>query len=182
MLAVASYYEMNQGRAESARDLVNRALRDGVIATSADPFMAHCVLAYVEILTGNYRRALDIIGEARESLETVDKPFAASQLLLQASVYESLAGEVDQARADAERVVELARQLRNPLLEVRAFDTLAWAIQRDDPEGALRALEHGLEAATTRPPPRTGRALRSRVDSGRASATPRARCRSCAKR
>ncbi len=144
-LAVASYYEMNQGRPERARELVNDALRDGVIATSADPFMAYCVLAYVEILTGHYRRALEIVGEARESLETVDNPFAASQLLLQASVYESLAGEVDQARADAERVVELARQLRNPLLAVRAFDTLAWALQRDDPEGALRALEHGLE-------------------------------------
>jgi predicted ATPase/class 3 adenylate cyclase len=144
-LSIAAYYETNQGRPERARELVDAALRDGVVATSADPFMAHCDTAYIAILTGDYRRALEVISEAREALDTVNDPFATSQLLLQASVYESLAGAIDQGRVDAEASVELARQLKNPLLLARALDTLAWALQRDDPEGALRALEHSLE-------------------------------------
>ena len=145
VLALASYYEMNQGRPEHARALAQDALRDGVIATSPDAFMPHEALSYVEFLTGHYRRALEILAEAREALDAINSPFGEAHLLISAAAFEALAGEIDQARADAERAVELARRLKNPSLLTLALNSLAWVLQRDDPEAALRALEHSLE-------------------------------------
>jgi predicted ATPase/class 3 adenylate cyclase len=144
-LALASYYEFNQGRPERARALADDARRDGVIALSSEPFMAHQVTGYVEILTGHPQRALEVMNEARDMLDTVNDPFAAAQFLISASTYESLAGEVEVARADAEQAIELARRLNNPRLRREGQHALAWALQRDEPDAALRALEPILD-------------------------------------
>jgi predicted ATPase len=141
VLAHASYYETNQGRPERARALAQDALRDGIVATSRDPFHPHEAMSYVEILTGHYRRALEVLTEARGALDTVDNPYAAAQLLSQLATFEAMAGEFDQARADAESGLELARPLKNPRLDALALNALAWALQRDDPEAALGALD-----------------------------------------
>jgi predicted ATPase/class 3 adenylate cyclase len=145
VLAQASYYEMNQGRPERARALARDALRDGVVTTSPNPLMPYQSLSYIEILTGHYPRAVEIQAEARAALDTIDDPFAEAYLHMQAASFEAMAGEVGQARADAERAVELARRLRNPSLLGFSLSSLGWALQRDDPEAALHALEQALE-------------------------------------
>ena len=145
-LALASYYEFNQGRPDRARELADDARRDGVIASSPEPLLAHEMTGYIEILTGHRQRALEVMNDGRSMLDTLDDPFVEAQFLLVASAYESLAGEVDAARADAEQALQLAHRLDNPRLRREALHALAWALQRDEPLAALRALEPTLDA------------------------------------
>jgi hypothetical protein len=56
-----------------------------------------------------------------------------------------MAGQLDQARADAESVLEMARRLQNPGLLADAFHAMAWAYQRDEPAVALAAAEQSIE-------------------------------------
>ena len=151
VIALAAYYEFNRGHPARARELANHARRDGVVISASDPFMAFDLTGYVEILTGHRRRALEVMNEARESLDRVASPFAVGQFLVQASVYESLAGDSEAARADAEQALELADQMQIPHLLRVGRNALAWALQRDEPEAALRALEPILPGRSTGP-------------------------------
>jgi tetratricopeptide (TPR) repeat protein len=144
-LAIAAYYEMNQGRPERARALAHASLRDGVVATSPYPFFPYQALGFIEVATGDYQRAVEFENEARAAFDAVDNPLAEAQLLSALASYEALVGQVDQARADAERALELARRLRNPTTLAMAFHGTAWALQRDDPGAALAAAEQYLD-------------------------------------
>ena len=148
-LALAASHEMNQGHPERARALAHDALRDGVIATSPHPLVPYVTLGYIEIVTGHFGPALDILNEARTALDALgalgDNPYPESQLLAVLSIYEGMTGQIDQARADAERSLELARQLQNPTALGGAFHATAWVLQRDDPTAALAAAEQCLE-------------------------------------
>ena len=71
--------------------------------------------------------------------------YTESHLLSVCAAYFGLSGEAQQARAAGERSLELARRLGNRTLTAEVSTTLAYAIQRDDPEAALQALERGIE-------------------------------------
>jgi tetratricopeptide (TPR) repeat protein len=145
-LALAASHEMNQGHPERARALAYDALRDGVLATSPHPLAPYVSLGYIEIATGNFGRALDILNEARAALDALgDNPYPEAQLLATLSIYESMTGQIDQARADAKRSLELAGRLQNPTAFGAAFHATAWAHQRDDPAAALAAAEQCFE-------------------------------------
>ena len=140
-LSTASYYEANQGRPERARELAQAAMRGGIVTTSSHPFHPQLTLAFIEITSGHYRRALEILDNARAAVGTVDNPYAEARLHSTMAMFEAMAGQVDQARSDAERAMELARRLENPTALANAFHATAWALQRDDPAGALAAAE-----------------------------------------
>ena len=145
VLGLAAYYEMHQGNVERARALAEDALRDGVVAASPNPFIAYQALAYIEMAVGNAQRALEIYRDVRVSFEAVDDPWVRAHHLQGLASFEAMAGQLDEARADADSVLEMARLLQNPRLLANAFHAIAWAHQRDEPATALAAAERSVE-------------------------------------
>jgi hypothetical protein len=96
---------------------------------------------------GNHAQALEINDHARAELDAVDmnNPYAQSFVLGSCATFGAMAGRIEDARADAERVVELARRSSNRNLLASAHHATAWAFQRDDPAVALAAAEQYLD-------------------------------------
>ena len=183
VLGLAAYYEMHQGNVERARALAEDALRDGVVAASPNPFIAYQALAYIEMAVGNAQRALEIYRDVRVSFEAVDDPWVRAHHLPGLASFEAMAGQLDEARADADSVLEMARLLQNPRLLANAFHAIAWAHQRDEPAAALAAAERSVELyrghrARVAQPQGCSPSL---AGSGSAWATPTARSNSSAK-
>ena len=145
VLTVAAYYEWNQGRVEHARRLTQAAMRDGIISTTVNPLAPFQAAVAFEMTAGNHARALEIADYVRAELDAVDNLFAKSYMLGSCATFEAMAGRIDDARADAERVVELARRSSNRSLLANAHHATAWAFQRDDPAAALAAAEQYLD-------------------------------------
>ncbi len=145
VLGLAAYYEMHQGNVERARALAEDALRDGVVAEATNPFIAYQALGFIELAVGNTQRAIEIYRDVRVSFDAVDDPWARAHHLAGLANYEAMAGQLDEARADAESVLETARRLLNPGLLADAFHAMAWAYQRDEPAVALAAAQQSIE-------------------------------------
>jgi predicted ATPase/class 3 adenylate cyclase len=145
VLSCAAYYEWNQGRADRALELVLGAQRDGVVATTVNPFAPFLGAVVFEMAAGNHARAVEIANETRVVLDAVDNPYAESNFLAGIANFEAMAGQFEQARADAERALELARRTRNVCVLCAALHGVAWARQRDDPTVALAAAEEYID-------------------------------------
>jgi predicted ATPase/class 3 adenylate cyclase len=145
VLTVAAFYEWNQGRVERARALAHAAMRDGIIATTVNPFGPYQAAVTFEMTAGNHAYALQIGEDARAAVDTVDNRFAQSYFVATLANFEAMAGRIDGARADAQRAVEEARRLGNVVLLANAHHATAWALQRDDPAAALAAAEQYLD-------------------------------------
>ena len=144
VLALAGYYHWNQGRGEHGRSLAEAAMRDGVVAGTLNPFEPYSAGVIFEMAVGNHGRVLEILDEARAALDTVDNLFAQTYFLATMATFQAMAGRVEQARADAERALELARRIQNRYLLLVAYHGFAWAHERDDPGAALAAAEKFL--------------------------------------
>jgi predicted ATPase/class 3 adenylate cyclase len=145
VLVVAANYEWNQGRVECARNLAHAAMRDGIIAPTVNPFAPYQAAVTFEMTAGNHARALEIADDARAEFDAIDNLYARSFVLSGIAMFEAMAGRIDDARADAEGAVELARRSGNRNVLANAHHATAWAIQRDDPAAALAAAEQGLD-------------------------------------
>jgi tetratricopeptide (TPR) repeat protein len=144
VLDLASYYEWNQGNLGLARALTEAARRDGIVVSTVNPFIPYVHAVTLEMTTGNHARALEIANDTRTKLDTVDSPYAQASFLGGIANFEAMAGQLEQARADAERAVELASQSGNVMVMALAHHGLARALQPDDPAAALAAAEQYL--------------------------------------
>jgi ATP/maltotriose-dependent transcriptional regulator MalT len=142
---LAAYYEWNQGNLERARALAEDAQRDGIVTSTLNPFSPYMNAVAFEMTAGNHARALEIANNTRTELDTVDDPYAQASFLGSIANFEAMAGQFEQARADAERAAELARESRNVAVMATSHHGLAWALQRDDPAAALAAAEQYID-------------------------------------
>jgi predicted ATPase/class 3 adenylate cyclase len=149
--ALASYHEMNIGNAARARELGEVSVRDGVIVPSLHSYFPHQNLMFVELITGRYDRVQELLDDAHRTFGEIDHPFAEASLRTSMAIYESMLGLFADARVDAERAVELARMLRNQTLVEASLHGLAWALQRDEPEDAVRVLDEYLALVHDQP-------------------------------
>jgi predicted ATPase len=145
VLTVAANYEWSQGRVDRARNLANAAMRDGIIATTVNPSAPYQAAVTIEMTAGNHARALEIADQARAELDAVDNLYAQSFVLGTIATHEAMAGRIDDARADSERAVELARRSGNRNILANAHHATARALLRDDPAAALAAAEQCLD-------------------------------------
>jgi predicted ATPase/class 3 adenylate cyclase len=145
VLTVAAYYEWNQGHLGRALTLIHDALRDGIVVTTLNPLSSYQHAVVLEMTAGNHARALEIADEIRAEVDTVDNPYAQASILASIATFVAMAGRFDQARADAERALALARRSDNVMVLSSAYHGLAWALQRDDPAAALAAAEQFLD-------------------------------------
>jgi len=149
VLTLAAYYAFNQGRNQEARALIYDAQRDGIVMDTVDPLTPYSGAVVFEMAAGNHARALQLAADTRPEVETVDNPYSQSGFLGAVACMEALAGHFEQARADAERALDLARRLQNVGVIANALQATAFALQRDDPTAALAAAEEFLDLART---------------------------------
>jgi predicted ATPase len=145
VMAIAAYHEWNQGRVDYARSLAHAAIRDGIIATTVNPFAPHQAAVVVEMAAGNQTRALELAEHARGAIDTIDNAYARSYFLATIAMFEAMAGRIDDARADAEPAAELGRRSGNRSLLAAGYHATAWALKRDDPAAALAAAEQYID-------------------------------------
>ena len=51
-------------------------MRDGIVATTVNPFAPSWAAVAFEMAAGNHARALEIVDDARAALDAVDNPYA----------------------------------------------------------------------------------------------------------
>jgi len=145
VLTLAAFYEWNQGRVDQALEIVSEAMRDGIVPSVLQPFAPHSGAVVFEMAVGNHARALEIANEIRPKVDQVDSPYAQAAFLSAIASFEAMAGQWEQARADAERALTLARRSRNVAVIAASLQGIAWALQRDDPAAALAAAEEFID-------------------------------------
>jgi hypothetical protein len=145
VLTIAAYHEWNQGRTENAIVLVRDAQRDGIVEATVDAFAPYAANVVFEMAAGNPAQSLKVASDTRAKLDTVDNVYAQATFLGTIASFEGMAGQFDQARADAERALELARRSRNLAVIATSLHGTAWALQRDDPVAALAAAEEYID-------------------------------------
>jgi predicted ATPase/class 3 adenylate cyclase len=145
VLSLAAYHAWNQGNMEGARVLAEEARRDGIVPSTPNPFLPFMHSVVFEMTAGNHARAFEIANDTRTDLDTVDNPYAQALFLGGIANFEAMAGQLEQARADAERAFVLARKSSNVGATAVAHYGRAWALQGDDPAAALAAAEQYLD-------------------------------------
>ena len=142
VLALASQSYWLENEVDEARRLAQLATAEGVLTDSLHPFMPYMALVPIEVAAGNYAGALAAIDEIRPAIDTAHDEYQAAYALQWIANLEGLLGRVDEARADAERVMQTAQRLGSPSMLAAGYHALAWASQRNDPDAALDAAEH----------------------------------------
>jgi predicted ATPase/class 3 adenylate cyclase len=148
VLAAAAHASLSRDELAAARELATEALVDGIPAGCASPSSAHLALAMSEAYSGRVPRAERTLTAGIELIEglAADDPAAQlthgrATLLAQRAIVRSAAHENDDARADLDAALALAREIGNPSLLVDALYAASWVHWDDDPDRALAALE-----------------------------------------
>ena len=137
----AAHAEWNLGHIERARELAHEALEPGIVASTIDPLAAFTAVVVFEMAAGNTARALELADVTRAAADLVENAFSQAAALASIANFEAMAGQFDQARADAERAVGIARRTENVAAIAVSQHAIAWAFQHEDPERALAAAE-----------------------------------------
>jgi predicted ATPase/class 3 adenylate cyclase len=151
VLACAAWYWWNLGDSEKAERLAVAATKEGTVASATHPWTAHYALMAIHASMGRIEAAIEVGNTVRPMLETHDRPYAECNVLSTLAIWEAMAGQLVESRADAARSLELARRLLNPWCLAGALHATAWAHQRDDPSTALAAAEECIEIGRDSP-------------------------------
>jgi predicted ATPase len=143
VLALASYHELNRGRAERGLELARASMRDGIVWEAILPSFPVQNLIFVELMVGHRDEANALIDEGRAAFADAD-PYVEAAFLSAAGTFFALLGRYDDARAASERAVALGRQLGSHAILVHGLSSLAWSLQRADPEAALACIDELL--------------------------------------
>jgi predicted ATPase/class 3 adenylate cyclase len=144
ILTSAAYGYWQWGDVDEARRLVELALVDGPIPGRVNPLAPHNGLVAFEMSSGNWQRALDFAAQARELFDSIGSDYEEARLRGAFATFEAMIGNDEQARADADRSLALARRLGNQGVLTTALAGRAWALNRLDPSAALAAVEQCL--------------------------------------
>jgi predicted ATPase/class 3 adenylate cyclase len=137
----AAHAEWNLGNIERARELAHEAVEPGIVASTIDPLAAFTSVVVFEMAAGNAARALELADVTRAAADLVESMFTQAAALASIANFEAMAGQFEQARADAERAVVIARRTENVAAIAVSQHAIAWAFQHEDPERALAAAE-----------------------------------------
>ena len=133
------------GHLSRADEVLRRVVSDArAAAAHAEVVKALDTLAALALDRGDFDAAADLIGEAVPLAEAEGLPMVRT-LLNQADLA-LRQGKTSDAKAYAERAVERARAVDDPLLTFAALNSLATA-QRDDLDASQANLEQALELA-----------------------------------
>jgi predicted ATPase/class 3 adenylate cyclase len=143
ILALASYHELNRGRADRGLELARLSMRDGIVWEAILPSFPLQNLIFVELMVGHREEANALIDEGRAEFANA-APYVEAAFLSSGGTYLALLGRYDDARVASERAVALARRLGSQPILVHGLSSLAWSLQRADPEAALACIDELL--------------------------------------
>jgi predicted ATPase/class 3 adenylate cyclase len=141
VLALAAMHHWGQGRIEEARALGAASLRDGVVSTDTEAFEPYGAAMSAEMLAGNHERGLEIGTSALAAVDGIDNPHATCHTCAGLAIYQGMSGRFAEARANADRALEIARRIGSHYQIAFAHHATAWAYQHDDLDRALAAVE-----------------------------------------
>ncbi len=145
VLSLAGYHYWQQGDMERARAMSERAREGGIVLGVTNPLDPYVMIVAIEMSVGNHARGFELMDEARGHFEHHEAQADVSRILAGFATFEAMAGRVDAALADSELAMHLAQRSGNQQFLANVFNGRAWALQRDDPEGALAMAEQFLE-------------------------------------
>jgi predicted ATPase/class 3 adenylate cyclase len=140
VFTLASYHELTQGRSERALEFAHLAVQDGIVAESLSPWQPYQNLIFAELMTGGYEQAHALIERGRVAFAEAD-PVSEGMFLATIGTFLALLGRDEDARLVSERAVDLAHATGSQHMLVTALASLAWALQRSDPEAALARVD-----------------------------------------
>jgi len=145
LLTLAAHDQWYQGDLDQARLLAERALDDGIVPTLVEPLAPYVALIAIEMTAGNHPRAFELAATVRLLFADIHNDAGEATFLGGVSTYEAMAGHFEAAKTDSARGVELARRLGSRDILGNALSGRAWALQHNDPEGALAVADEFLE-------------------------------------
>jgi hypothetical protein len=129
------------------RDLTEARSRDA-IATATEhqlppPADAYCALSLALAVIGDRAGAVQAVADGLACVPNEDQ-FTRVFLHGYAAAWGVEFGDTDTANKNADTAVRLARELQNPSALISALGMLGYALQYDDPPGALVALDEAI--------------------------------------
>ncbi len=141
VLTLAGYHYWQQGDLEQARAFVERAIDAGIVTDLINPLDPYVMLVAIEMTAGNHVRAFEALEAARVHFDDTECKADVARALGGFATFEAMAGRIDAALADSEHAMQLAQSSGNLQFLANVLNGRAWALQRDDPEGALEVAE-----------------------------------------
>jgi predicted ATPase/class 3 adenylate cyclase len=141
VVGAAAIQALFLGDIETAAELANGALREGIPPDCPAPMTVPTVLAMVETYGGRFTEAIRMLRDPIPSLEAADDRFGLSSMYSTLAVVERFAGHDAAARTDAEHAVDLGRRINSPHALSLALFSLGGAVERTDPATALASYE-----------------------------------------
>jgi predicted ATPase/class 3 adenylate cyclase len=145
ILGAAAFDAFRRGDLDRARTLAEEAVGGGVPVDCPCPSLPFVALASPSVATGRHADADAIMTAALEHAEAIRQhPPSEAILLGVRSLFRSVGGNTDRARADAAASLTHARRIGNPLLLVVALSALGYAWIAEDPARAREAFEESV--------------------------------------
>jgi hypothetical protein len=130
---------------DAMRTLAVAALRDGLPADTPSPAYAYLAMSSSYGFSGDFDRALAIIGDGQAALDAIHADdFNRLVLHAGAANYAGVQGDRSRARAETDACLELARRTGNPSALSASLYLLGREFWPDDPRAALDALEESV--------------------------------------
>jgi predicted ATPase/class 3 adenylate cyclase len=130
---------------DAMRTLAVAALRDGLPADTPSPAYPYLALSSSYGFSGDFDRALAIIGDGQAALDAIHADdFNRLVLHAGAANYAGVQGDRSRARAETDACLELARRTGNPSALSASLYLLGREFWPDDPRAALDALEESV--------------------------------------
>ena len=145
VLGAAAFAAFYDGEMEHVEELARAALDPGIPADCPAPNCAVVALGLVYMYGREPERAIELmLGAQRDAAEHGWATFDVSNLHATTATWAILSGNLELGKQQAEEALRLARQIENPSSLVIGLYHLGWAIERDDPAGALNAFEQSV--------------------------------------
>jgi ATP/maltotriose-dependent transcriptional regulator MalT len=143
-----SFYSGDQD--EAAR-VATEAIRGGLPVDSPSPSLPYIVLGNIEAARGNMEDARRVVAEGREALQANGAdPWHVAVLASCESIWDTMAGDFERARAVIAPVIPEVRRSRNPSALATALFAYGWASLETNPDAALAALEESASLTRNR--------------------------------
>ena len=145
VLGAAAFAAFYAGEYERVEELARAALDPGIPADCPAPNTAIIALGLIYLFGHEPQRAIELMLEAqRDAAEHGWATFDVANLHATTATWAILSGNLELGKQQADEALRLARQIQNPSSLAIGLYHLGWAIEHDDPAGALDAFEQSV--------------------------------------